>query len=193
MNIYEINAEALELEALIQESNGEITPEIEERLRINQENFNFKLDNYCKFIKHLDLQIQFGESEIDRIKQLINNKTNLIEKLEHNIVESLKVFGTKDRVKDIWRYEIGTFKLSTRTSKSVKILDESVIEDKFKKIQLSNLTVEQKNNILIALNLTEGEVNLKEEFSKTKIKEAIDAGENVIGAELTTKQSLQMR
>jgi|GEM_PF-4226675 len=193
MNIYEINAEALELEALIQESNGEITPEIEERLRINQENFNYKLDSYCKFIKYLELQIQFGESEIDRIKQLINNKTNLIEKLEHNIVESLKVFGTKDRVKDIWRYEIGTFKLGTRTSKSVKILDENLIEDKFKKIQLSNLTVEQKNNILIALNLTEGEVNLKEEFSKTKIKEAIDAGENVIGAELTTKQSLQMR
>lgn len=193
MNIYEINAEALELEALVQESNGEITPEIEERLRINQENFNSKLDSYCKFIKYLELQIQFGESEINRIKQLIDNKTNLIEKLEHNIVESLKVFGTKDRVKDIWRYEIGTFKLGTRTSKSVKILDENLIEDKFKKIQLSNLTVEQKNNILEILNLNEDNSTIKEEISKTKIKEAIDAGENVIGAELTTKQSLQMR
>ena len=46
MNLYQIEQDLLELYTQIEENNGEITPEIEERLKITQENFTNKLENY---------------------------------------------------------------------------------------------------------------------------------------------------
>ena len=62
-----------------------------------------------------------------------------------------------------------SWNLSLRKSKSVNIYDESLIDKKFI------------------------EVETKEKISKTEIKKAIEAGENVQGANIVEKNSLNIK
>lgn len=169
MNLYQIEQDLLELYAQVEENGGEITPEIEERLNITQENFTNKLENYTKFVKVLEGDIALMDSEIERINKLKQTKQNLVNRLELSMLNALKLFGNKDPKKDIWRFDLITFKLSTRQSQSIEILDETVIDSKYKTIKTT------------------------ESISKTLIKKAIEDGQIVNGASIKTNHSLSIK
>lgn len=169
MNLYQIEQDLLELYAQVEENNGEITPEIEERLNITKENFTNKLENYTRFVKVLEGDIALMDSEIERINKLKQTKQNLISRLELTMLNALKLFGNKDSKKDIWRFDLVTFKLSTRQSQSVEILDETVIDSKYKTVKTT------------------------ESISKTLIKEAIADGQAVNGAIIKINHSLSIK
>lgn len=191
MNLYQIEQELLDLYNQIEENGGEITPELEERLVITQENFSSKLENYAKFVKSLEGNINLMDSEIERINKLKQTKQNLINRLEKNMLNALRLFGNKDPQKDIWRYELPTFKLSTRQSQSVEIPDETLIDRSFKEYSLSKLSFQELDTILETVN--EDNHIVKDTISKTKIKEAIKEGQEVEGAILKTNYSLQIK
>ena len=191
MNLYQIEQELLDLYNQIEENGGEITPELEERLVITQENFSSKLENYAKFVKSLEGNINLMDSEIERISKLKQTKQNLINRLENNMLNALRLFGNKDPQKDIWRYELPTFKLSTRQSQSVEIPDETLIDRSFKEYSLSKLSFQELDTILETVN--EDNHIVKDTISKTKIKEAIKEGQEVEGAILKTNYSLQIK
>lgn len=169
MNLYQIEQDLLELYTQIEENNGEITPEIEERLKITQENFTNKLENYTRFVKVLEGDVALMDSEIERINKLKQTRQNLVNRLELSMLNALKLFGNKDPKKDIWRFDLITFKLSTRQSQSVEILDETVIDSKYKTIKTT------------------------ESISKTLIKEAISDGQAVNGAIIKINHSLSIK
>ena len=169
MNLYQIEQDLLELYAQVEENGGEITPEIEEKLNITQENFTNKLENYTRFVKVLEGDIALMDSEVERIKKLKQTKENLIDRLELSMLNALKLFGNKDPKKDIWRFDLITFKLSTRQSQSVEILDETVIDSKYKTVKTT------------------------ESISKTLIKEAISDGQPVNGAIIKINHSLSIK
>ena len=169
MNLYQIEQDLLDLYAQVEENNGEITPEIEERLNITQENFTNKLENYTRFVKVLEGDIALMDSEIERISKLKQTKQNLVNRLELSMLNALKLFGNKDPKKDIWRFDLITFKLSTRQSQSVEILDETVIDSKYKVVKVT------------------------EAISKTLIKEAISDGQAVNGAIIKINHSLSIK
>lgn len=169
MNLYQIEQDLLELYAQVEENGGEITPEIEERLNITQENFTNKLENYTRFVKVLEGDVVLMDSEIERINKLKQTKQNLVNRLELSMLNALKLFGNKDPKKDIWRFDLITFKLSTRQSQSIEILDETVIDSKYKTIKTT------------------------ESISKTLIKKAIEDGQIVNGASIKTNHSLSIK
>ena len=169
MNLYQIEQDLLELYAQVEENGGEITPEIEEKLKITQENFTNKLENYTKFVKVLEGDIALMDSEIERINKLKQTRQNLVNRLELSMLNALKLFGNKDPKKDIWRFDLITFKLSTRQSQSVEILDEEDIADRFKVTKTT------------------------ESISKTLIKKAIEDGQTVNGAIIKINHSLSIK
>ena len=169
MNLYQIEQDLLELYAQVEENGGEITSEIEEKLNITQENFTNKLENYTRFVKVLEGDIALMDSEIERINKLKQTRQNLINRLELSMLNALKLFGNKDPKKDIWRFDLVTFKLSTRQSQSVEILDETVIDSKYKTVKTT------------------------ESISKTLIKEAIADGQAVNGAIIKINHSLTIK
>ena len=169
MNLYQIEQDLLELYAQVEENGGEITPEIEEKLNITQENFTNKLENYTRFVKVLEGDIALMDSEIERISKLKQTKQNLVNRLELSMLNALKLFGNKDPKKDIWRFDLVTFKLSTRQSQSVEILDEEDIADRFKVTKTT------------------------ESISKTLIKKAIEDGQTVNGAIIKINHSLSIK
>ena len=169
MNLYQIEQDLLELYSQVEENGGEITPEIEEKLNITQENFTNKLENYTRFVKVLEGDIALMDSEIERINKLKQTRQNLVNRLELSMLNALKLFGNKDPKKDIWRFDLITFKLSTRQSQSVEILDETVIDNRYKTIKTT------------------------ESISKTLIKEAISDGQAVNGAVIKINHSLSIK
>lgn len=192
MNLYTITETYLNLLRDIEENEGILTEEQEELLKITEDQFETKSHQYCKLIKDLENDVSFGEKELERINKYVTVKNNTIKRLKENLLNALALFGKKDPKKDIWRHETGTFKLSTRKSISVQY-DEEEIEDRFKKISISKLSLEDKVKVLDALGVSEDEVDIRESVPLTPIKEAINNGEEVIGASLKTNYSLQIK
>lgn len=192
-SLYYISQELLEFQQVLEENEGIVEQEYWDLLVIKEEEFKSKVENYCKFILDLENQIAFAQTEINRINKYIKPKNNLVDRLKDSILNAVKTFGNKDPKKDIWRYETGTFKLGTRSSSSVNILNEEEIEDRFKQVTISKLSLEDKVKILDALGKSQDEVNIKVDISKTAIKEAIDKEELVQGVEIKTNYNIQIK
>ena len=192
MSLYSISESYLNLLSAIEEQEGVLTEDQEEFLKIVEEQFAIKSQQYCQLIKVLESDILFAEAELARIKKYAIVKSNTIKRLKENLLNALVLFGKKDAKKDIWRHETGTFKLSTRKSQSV-VIDEEEIEDRFRKIAISNLSLEDKVKILDALGMSEGEVKIQETISLSSVKEAIKEEGEVEGASMQTNYSLQIR
>lgn len=192
-NLYEIEEELQQIYNELEVSEGLVDDELYAKLEITQEQFKDKVGNYAKFIRVLENKVNFAQTEIARIEKYISPKTNLINRLKGTLLDAVKRFGEKDPKKDIWRYEVDTFRLSTRSSKSVTILDEELIEDRFKEISISKLSLEDKVKILDVLGKSEDELKIKVDIPKTPIKEEIEAGHVVEGASLDTNYSLTLK
>lgn len=193
MNLYEISEELLSILSEVEDNEGELTPELEERLTINQEEFKSKAYSYATFIKELEGRVALANTEIERINRYKKGKQNLIETLKANLLTGLQLFGEKDAKKPLWRMEVGTFKLGTRRSEVVNLYDETVIEDRWKRLAVGNLSLADKVRILEAVGKSEEEVKLTIDIPKTPIKDAIKAGEVVNGASVDENFSLQIK
>ena len=58
MNLYELNEQWQEIQDELAESGGELTPELEARIDLDEVNWRIKAINYCRVISNLD-----GEAE----------------------------------------------------------------------------------------------------------------------------------
>ena len=193
-NLYQIEEDYLALMYELEESGGEVTPELGLRLEIVKEDFDRKVLAYSKFIAMLEGDVKSAVSEIERISQYIITKSNMVDRLKENLLGALKLFGIKDPKKDIWRYEIGTFMLSTRKSQAAEVTDFNALPDKYKKvaIRIANLSMEQRTHVMDLLHDVD-DIKVDEGPLKLDIKNDILAGEEVPGAEVRTKYSLNLR
>ena len=118
MNIYQIEEDLLSIFDEIEELGGEITPELEEKLTITQEQFNDKVESYTNYIKSLKNDMQAIEAEQKRLKDVYERKEKTLNKLNDIIVKSIEEFGEtkKTGVKYI---DFGTGYVSIRTTTSV--------------------------------------------------------------------------
>ena len=166
MNLYDITQEQLTIISFLEENGGELTPEVQEALTITQEAFEKKAEAYSYLILKMDAESDMIAAEIKRLQALKKSKDNNSERLRDALSVAMVAFGREDN-KGIKRFETPTLKLSTHKSESVQITDE-------KSIPAAYMVV-------------------KHEVSKTLIKEAINQGIQVDGAQLVTKQSVQIK
>lgn len=181
MNLYNIMENYLAVMREAEENEGLLSEEAVELLQITEENFKEKSEQFAKLIKEYESQITFAESELERINKYIATKTSLISKLKESLLPALQMFGNKDPKKDIWRYEIGTFKFNTAKSSKIEI-DEFTIEDKWKQEVITtkfDYGSAAKIGDLLGIN-----VEVKHEIPKTPIKDAIEKGEIIAGASI---------
>ena len=166
MNLWEITQEFLALASIIEEAGGEATDELMEELSISRENFSHKAEGYAKLILKWDSEIQAASDEIKRIQALKKTKENSVARLKETLKGALMVFGHEDS-KGIKRFETPLVKLSTRKSTSVEITDENA--------------------------LPAGCFVVKREVSKTAIKEMLESGADLEGAQMKDNYSIQIR
>ena len=147
-----------------------------------------KRDRVGQFLAHLEQQIEFAKSEIDRLRQRKATYERALERLENYVIETIENLGTDGKGK-YRRLEGKTTTFSLRACPpSVEVTDESSIPAEYKTLLLKlpavmweqlldGLEIEQRTAVL-------GQVRIPEvSLDKRSIKAAIDGG-GVPGAHL---------
>jgi hypothetical protein len=120
-SMYEISREAMDIVSALEENEGELNPDIESALRINQNELQDKAINYSYAIKTVSNDVDAISEEIKRLQALKKAKENVVQKLKDTVVNAMQIYG-------IEKVETPTLKLSIRRSEAVEV-DENFDND----------------------------------------------------------------
>ncbi len=140
--MYEIKQEYIELENEISYCDGEMTPELQEKMIINKAELEGKTVAYIVMIKQRKSRADMIKQEIKRLQDMVKAIDREIDFFEYGLLEAVNMFGS---------YNAGTFKVSLRKTESVSITDEQALEDRFLRTKL------EPNKVAIKDALNAGE------------------------------------
>ena len=129
-SLYKITEEQRVLNLLLEESGGEMTPELEEALTINEGNFLAKSESYVYAIKDYDAWEERIAAEIQRLTQMKRVATNAKNRLKQTLIVAMQQFGY-DKV----TYDLHS--LSLRKTLAVNITDEAALPKEYFKVELA--------------------------------------------------------
>lgn len=124
-NIFELQQELIDIFDEIEENCGELTPELEERLTITQDEFLDKVQRYTEVIKSLEIDMRGIKEEQARLKALYDKKEKTVNKIKEIIIDAINKFGaTKKSGVKYLDYGIG--EVSVRKTEAVEVNDNLV-------------------------------------------------------------------
>lgn len=181
-SLYQIRGEHLGLLKQIEEAEGELTPEIEQALVLNAEEFEDKAISYGYVVKmHEDVE-ELIDKEIKRLIALKQKAAKRAETFKNRIDEAMREFGFEKIITP-------ALTLSYRKSKPVELADD--FEDNF----LSNVSVEIKPKEGAPAEIVHliEYFDVKASVSKKRIGDALKAGAEIDGAKAVEKKNLQIK
>ena len=92
-SLFNIEEEYLQLMQEIEELEGELTPELDEKLKINQEELESKIKAYHHIIENMKGDMQLIKDESERLANLKKSKESLIDKLKGKVLNATTIFG----------------------------------------------------------------------------------------------------
>lgn len=128
--LFNITAEQKRINDALMELDGELTPELEEALVINAENFAVKAEGYAISIHQFEAVEDAADAEIKRLTAIKKSATRAKTHLKDNLAYGMEVMGY-DKV------DMGLHKISFRTSTAVNITDEAYIPNQYIKVETS--------------------------------------------------------
>lgn len=181
-SLYQIRGEHLGLLKLIEEAEGELTPEIEQELALTKDEFESKAISYGYVVKMHEDAEEIIDKEIKRLQELKKKAARRAEKFKDTLDKAMKEFGFE-------KIQTETLTLSYRKSKPVELAEE--FEESF----LSNVTIEvkPKEGAPVEIEKLIEFFNVKAEASKTRIGDALKSGAVVPGAKIAEKKNLQIK
>lgn len=158
-SLYRISQEQQALNELLFEAEGELTPELEEALAINEANLTVKAENYATSMAMFAASVEAAKAERKRLDAYIKRAENAQERMKVALATALDTFGHD-------KLEVGTYRISFRKSEAVIVEDELsipaeyiILERKINKTQLkadlkagkkvNGATLEARRNIQI--------------------------------------------
>lgn len=126
--LFSISAEQLRLINMLEETGGELTPEIEEALIVNDANFVVKASNYIEAIKREEALADMADQRIKELMAYKKTRSNIAKRLRDALAYGMDAMG-KDKV------ELDLHKISFRTSTAVNITDETRIPNTYIKVE----------------------------------------------------------
>lgn len=179
-NLLNITSEILEILEEVSELEGELTPELEFKLAINEAQLETKTNQYNWVINNLEGNNTAIDKEIARLKSLKDKNTKVADILKNKLLDTVLLLGI-DR-KGVKEIKLPTITLKTRKSNSIEIT--GALDDKFKKVdfKVSDLDIETAGKLSTLLTSKNIKFIPTVKESKTLIKEAIKAGETVLNA-----------
>ena len=167
MKLYEIANDYLALLNAIDE--GEIPEEaIADTLEAITGEIETKADNIACLLKSIDADVVAIKAEEARLAERRKAKEKSAERIKQYLADTLQRTG-------IDKVETARNKISFRKSESVEVLDESAFIKWALGIRDDLLT------------FTDPKVN------KTEVKKALKSGDEIIGAQLVSKQNIQIK
>lgn len=123
--LYGITAELNAILAQLEELGGEITPELEQALAINEEQFVAKAEDYGHAILNLKAMATAAKAEKDRLAALQKFYENAQKRLTDALSTAMQVFG-QDKV------ENATMRLSLRHATATEVDDLDQVPQEYK-------------------------------------------------------------
>jgi len=142
LNLFQIQKEYLDINRELIESGGEITPELEKQLVLNQSQLATKAQGYVYVIKQNEGNVNIIEEEIKRLQELKRRFKNANDRLGSAVLNALELY-------ELDKIEMPTMTIGTRKSSRLDITDEAKIPHKF--IKIKQETMIDKNAIKEAL------------------------------------------
>lgn len=128
--MYQIRGEHLGLLKLIEEAEGELTPELEQAMALTAEEFESKAISYGYVVKmHEDVE-EVLDKEIKRLTELKKKAAKRADKFKDTLDKAMKEFGFE-------KIQTETLTLSYRKSKPVELSEG--FEDEFLKKRNCNI------------------------------------------------------
>lgn len=179
MNVFDITAEHAALMAEIEELGGNITPEIAERLNINEENLATKVRAYYHIIKMTEGQIAVAEDEQARLKTVRDIKKNLITRLKKAVDLAVEEFGVVKHKAINKSLDLGDLKVWQKKTEALE--SEGIDDERFcKKLCTLTLTYEETKDLVEALKGTKYESKLSQTIviDNAKLKDFVIENED---------------
>ena len=133
-SIFDINEEYLKIIQELEESGGEITPELEERLNITREQLESKLKAYYAIIKQNEALIDLSKDEKNRLNDRQKAKENLIDRLKKIVAYTVEQFGeVKPKAKNK-SLSFDTLSVSLKETDALEIEDINKIPTMYLKV-----------------------------------------------------------
>lgn len=127
-NLYQIQGAFAALLAEIEEAGGELTPETEAALALNDADFASKAESYAQAIANYDADARAFVAEINRLQARRAAAENTADRLRERLRAALIARGGQ-------AVEVGTFRLSLRKSTAVDVVDAKALPSKFKAME----------------------------------------------------------
>jgi len=116
--LYKIEAEYLDIISQVEVNEGELTPELEQALTINEGQLAKKSIAYIEVIDLKKSLIERIKAEKKRLDGLQKFQQNIVDRLENSLSNAVEIFG------DI---ELGMHTVKHRISTQVEILDQDLL------------------------------------------------------------------
>lgn len=146
LTLYTITSEQLRINELLEESGGELTPEIEEALILNEENFLTKSEGYIESIARYKALAEAADVRIKEMQRIKKTAENIEKRLKERLQHAMVVMG-HDKV------DVGLRKLSLRSSTAVAITNEDAIPAEYiiveTKVDKMKIKEALKNGVVI--------------------------------------------
>jgi ribosomal protein S8 len=146
LTLYTITSEQLRINELLEESGGELTPEIEEALILNEENFLTKSEGYIESIARYKALAEAADVRIKEMQRIKKTAENIEKRLKERLQHAMVVMG-HDKV------DVGLRKLSLRSSTAVSITNEVAIPAEYiiveTKVDKMKIKEALKNGVVI--------------------------------------------
>ncbi len=191
MNIFNLSTEYLQLMSEIEELDGELTPELEERLSINQDNVRMKLKAYRYIKLMLDGDINVIDNEIERLSALKKSKNNTIDRIKETMLNAVLIFGDDDKSGNK-KMDYPDFKLWT-TNRQVLSIEK---EEEFNNPDYIKISIGDKLNWEDYNKIKQLDIGLEKvstSINRIELLSDLKAGVEVEGAEIKIKPSLTVK
>lgn len=124
-SIFNIEADLEAIFMELEDNGGELTPEIEEKLKITQENFENKVSKYVKAIRYYEDNVSILKGRKKGIDDLLKVRENRAKRLRAVITDAVSRYGIKgksgNRVLELW-----DAKLFTRNTEAVELKEDRI-------------------------------------------------------------------
>ncbi len=194
-SMYQIEQEYFDLMMELEESGGELTPEIVKALDMNKQNFEQKCINCRNLIVATSNNNTAIDEEIKRLQELKKSNGIKIKGVKKVLLNAIKLFGVKGATN--YKYDFGLFNMYTRRINKLSFHNEEDFIAQYhdsdiikKSITYTNLDIDAYNT-LIGENPT-GE--LKVSIDKRALIKELNADENAyLDVQVIKEESLTIK
>jgi len=126
--LFDITNEALVIYENLEENGGELTPEIEQALVINEKELQSKGIAYVELIGFTESYVSRVDEEIKRLQAIKKRNTLLVDNLKNRLLDAQQTFGD---------FTLGFTTITTRKSESIEVEDVNSLPKEYKVIKVT--------------------------------------------------------